>query len=241
MRVAADAAVRRSFLAWSAGLTAVFVVLAIAVSSGVLRGLDAALMDLGRAHAPRRLKALSTLIDQVQRANVQLLAMALVCLAIGRRDRHTGSLGWLTPLAVMVALIPVELLMKGVVLQPPPGLAAAAPPPDTLSWCLPPYAFPSGAMTRTTMLLGLLGTRGAIRTGKLRWLWPPALGIACAGLNVVFALSHWPTDVLGGLVLGAAGLSLVAALSPASVAGAQGGRAGRPRRRRGARAGVSES
>jgi membrane-associated phospholipid phosphatase len=184
----------------------------------MLRGIDAGLLDFGRAHAPRRLKALSTLIDRVQRADAQFLAMALVCLAIGRRDRHAGSLGWLTPLAVMAALIPVELLMKRVVLQPPPGLAAAAPMPGTPSWCLPPYAFPSGAMTRTTMLLGLPGMRWAFHTGKLRWLWPPALGIACAGLNVVFALSHWPTDALGGLVLGAAGLLLAAALSPDSVA-----------------------
>src|ERR671937_271693 len=96
----AEAAVRRSFLAWSAGLAAVFVVLAIAVSSGMLRGIDAALMDFGRAHAPRRLKGLSTLIDRAQQADVQFLAMALVCLAIGRRDRHTGSLGGVTPLAV---------------------------------------------------------------------------------------------------------------------------------------------
>ena len=76
-----------------------------------------------------------------------------------------------------------------------PGVLVIAPEfcPGSLD------AFPSGHTSRAFALAGFLATRGRIRIGA------PAFVVAgLVGLSRIYLGVHWPSDVLGGAVLGVA-------------------------------------
>jgi membrane-associated phospholipid phosphatase len=75
------------------------------------------------------------------------------------------------------------------------------------------YAFPSGHTTNATIAFGLLAFIATRSVPRHRWL---CVGIAvflsgAVGLSRVYLGVHWPTDVLGGWILGIAWLCLGAA------------------------------
>jgi undecaprenyl-diphosphatase len=74
-------------------------------------------------------------------------------------------------------------------------------------------SFPSGHALQATLLLGLLPLAAYLLVGQ-RWAFRGAvivstLGIAAVGLSRVYLGAHWPTDVVGGVLVGA-GLILAA-------------------------------
>ncbi len=80
----------------------------------------------------------------------------------------------------------------------------------------PSYAYPSGHVARTVVLLGLLAWLALQEIPRLRrpFVAPTivvaaALGVALMGVARIGAGQHWPSDVLGGALLGVAWLALV--------------------------------
>jgi undecaprenyl-diphosphatase len=97
-------------------------------------------------------------------------------------------------LIAFVAAIGLELALKAVVGRP-------RPMPDVGFG----DSFPSGHVVAAVSFLGLLPLWARIMSGKpQRWLWP-AIGtiVALVGVSRIYLSAHWPSDVIGGVLLGA--------------------------------------
>jgi len=136
-------------------------------------------------------------------------AMALLLAVRGwRRNRGRG----LGPLLLFVG-VGLEVLFK--TLLPHPG-----PPPEfwhplavpeylrqAAAWLdvsprlvdaglLPPYAFPSGHMLRTTFLVAMISAH------RPRWRWWGYAVVLSMAVTRLYCNEHWASDVVGGTLLG---------------------------------------
>jgi undecaprenyl-diphosphatase len=163
-------------------------VLAVLVAVGALRGFDRAGLDLVQSVRAPWLDIVASAVSLLGQAEVTAgIAIGLV-VARWRRGLDTATVPLL--LAVVTA---VEVALKLAVPQ--------APPPEELSRSveLVPFvhvpfagAFPSGHVARIAFLAGILRL-------------PPWLAIGAVALMMVtrvYLADHWPSDVLGGLLLG---------------------------------------
>jgi len=161
------------------------------VGRGLARSLDRQLLDLVQSVARPELDVVGSLVSVLGSSEVTAGIAAGLVVA---RLRARRSDFWV-PLAIALVVI-VETILKIVVGQPLPprdvqrdlGFFRGVDPGFA-------YAFPSGHVARDTFLL--LIVHGWSRLAV-------AVAILVIALSRVYTGQHWPSDAIGGLLLGAA-------------------------------------
>jgi undecaprenyl-diphosphatase len=187
---------RRVFLLSAAA----FLGCSVAAGVGLFRSLDVMLLGLAQREMSWVMDRIGLLTSVV--GGVEFIAVAAVALAAGLfftgRRRLASRL-----LAVFVVTGLIELVFKMVVPQAPvPGDALRGPDPSLLDISTP-YPYPSGHMLRAVLLLGAIYLLWPNRPGRIAIL----LFLVASASSRLYLGTHWPSDVLGGALLGIAGLA----------------------------------
>lgn len=123
-----------------------------------------------------------------------------ICAWFYRRGRLRHAL-WL--IGVVVGASILNGVLKDLFALPRPKLIPHLDP-------IRSYSYPSGHASGNMAFLGAVAL-----LFRRRWLWVPAVCLAIAiGLSRVWLGVHWPTDVLGGWVLGLGWLAGWSAIVP---------------------------
>ncbi len=199
------ASISRGSLAVSGLLLGCYALLALAVGSGRLATADSQFIQTSQGLAGTALDYLLTALTPLATAefSVGWLAVGIWLLWRSGFGVRCLSLGWIG------GTLPVEILSKFVVYQPPVGGDWVRPLYDfPLLWVKTTYTFPSGHAARTTFFCLLISWaiwRFVRRSPSL-----VVFQVLVAALALLMWFSrfyfghHWPTDVLGGILLGAA-------------------------------------
>lgn len=186
-----------------------FLVLALLVGSRLLAGFDDALIRAAQSSRDCTLYLASSLAHVAFALEVSVALCAGLSFWLWRQGFGVSALA---PWLVFASLISEVSFKLGV---PQPGPSGALIPshwgcttgpgyPLPLSWT-PPNTFPSGYAARA-------GYFAVLATGLARQWMPRALPwvaggagalVAALAFTRVYVAWHWPTDVLGGLLLGA--------------------------------------
>jgi membrane-associated phospholipid phosphatase len=180
--------------------TAAFLCCSVAAGAGLFRPLDVTLLRLAQRGNSEVMDKFGLITSVV--GGVEFIAVAAIALAAGLFVQGRRRLASRLLLAFLVTGI-IEIVFKTVVPQAPvPGNFLRGPDPSLLDISTS-YPYPSGHMLRAVLLLG-----------AIYLLWPNRrIRLVIVAFLVVSAASrpylgtHWPSDVLGGALLGIAGLA----------------------------------
>lgn len=180
---------------------AAFAILSAAAGTRLLYPLDVRILHAAQSRASENLDAAAAVFSvpgTLEYVGAALLALAAGLFLAGRRAM-AGRL-----LAAFVVTGLLEFAMKLWLPQVPvPEEAARSTDPSPILEVYYPYPYPSGHMLRSVILLGAVFVLWSSRPGRVAILAVLALVAA----SRVYLGVHWASDVIGGALLGVAGLA----------------------------------
>ena len=180
--------------------TAAFLVCTVAAGAGLLSPLDVLILDVAQRTDSGVLDAIGLVTSVV--GGVEFVAVATLALAAGLLVEGRGHLALRLVIAFLVTGL-TELAAKTVVPQPPVPEAAMRTPDPSLLDVSTPYPYPSGHMLRSVLLLGAIYVLWPNRPARIALL----IFLAASATSRVYLGTHWSSDVIGGALLGLAGLT----------------------------------
>lgn len=179
---------------------------ALALLSGAvglewLRGFDEWSLRAAQSDASERLDAAGTAFSML--GSVEVSGAALIAISTGLALRGKGALAGRVLIAFLSTGI-LELAMKFLLPQTPvPESVTRSPDPTPLAEVATPFPYPSGHMLRAVIVFGALFVLWENRPARA------IIALALAGMAAsrVYLGVHWVSDVIGGALLGVAGLA----------------------------------
>jgi len=179
---------------------AAFVLFSALVGSRLLYPLDVRVLAAAQDRSSGVLDAAGTVLSVV--GGVEFVGVAAVTLAAGLAFGGRRALAVRLLVALVVTGL-VELALKVTLPQVPLPEGAARTTDPSIFDVGTPYPYPSGHMLRSVILLGALYALWPYRPFRAAIL----VALACSAASRVYLGTHWPSDVIGGALLGVAGLA----------------------------------